>query len=361
MSNLIEVDRWEDGIYQLETSDPVIGGPDGIDNLQAKQLANRTQFLKRLLETGQSNLDAHANAVDPHPQYATKADLAQRLAELVGQSPAALDTLKELAEALGNDPNFATTVMNALALKAPIDSPVFAGTPKGPTPPQFDSSTKLATMAAVQRALGNFQAIASVSSAVTLTAADAGKAFTLNTGASVTLPLFSSVQPGASFLFINAGPTMTISRQGADLIFGPSAAQNGSLVGNATGVTLQTGDWCIVTAMVAWEVVAGSPLMTLNNGAFGAVLTTNGYQKLPSGLIIQWGMTGGSGNSTGTVVTLPLAMPNAILQVVASDTGELLYCGGARWSSKTQFNLIVGVSGGSSYTTGTLRWVAIGY
>lgn len=50
MANLEEKIIWEDGIYQLETTDPVIGGPDGIDNLQAKQLANRTCYLKNILE-----------------------------------------------------------------------------------------------------------------------------------------------------------------------------------------------------------------------------------------------------------------------------------------------------------------------
>ena len=46
MTDLVEVQRWEDGIYQFETSDPVMGGPDGIDNLQAKQLGNRTAWLR---------------------------------------------------------------------------------------------------------------------------------------------------------------------------------------------------------------------------------------------------------------------------------------------------------------------------
>ena len=31
MANLTETNRWEAGIYQLETSDPVMGGPNGID------------------------------------------------------------------------------------------------------------------------------------------------------------------------------------------------------------------------------------------------------------------------------------------------------------------------------------------
>ncbi|TKC83831.1 hypothetical protein FAZ69_22625 [Trinickia terrae] len=140
MTNLIEAERWEDGVYQLETSDPVVGGPDGIDNLQAKQLANRTRYLKRAIETGQSDLEAHVAAGDPHPQYATHADLAEKVAALVAQAPETLDTLSELAKALGNDPSFATTITNALALKAALDSPAFAGTPTTPMPPVDDDS-----------------------------------------------------------------------------------------------------------------------------------------------------------------------------------------------------------------------------
>ncbi|HDR8943572.1 TPA: hypothetical protein QDA71_000537 [Burkholderia vietnamiensis] len=55
--NLVEREKWEDGIYQLEESDPVIGGPDGIDNLQAKQLANRTVYLRAAIEKTSASLD----------------------------------------------------------------------------------------------------------------------------------------------------------------------------------------------------------------------------------------------------------------------------------------------------------------
>lgn len=115
MPNLVELNQWENGIYQLETNDPVMGGVDGIDNLQAKQLANRTQYLK-------AQQEAHAAAADPHPQYMTEAEssaaIATAVAALVNSSPAALDTLAELATALGNDPNFAATLTAALAGKA---------------------------------------------------------------------------------------------------------------------------------------------------------------------------------------------------------------------------------------------------
>ncbi|MCE2580798.1 hypothetical protein NO263_03975 [Gluconacetobacter entanii] len=42
---ITETSEFEDGIYQIATSDPVIGGPGGIANYQAQGLANRTRFL----------------------------------------------------------------------------------------------------------------------------------------------------------------------------------------------------------------------------------------------------------------------------------------------------------------------------
>lgn len=49
MGNLSEVSAWENNVYQIETADPVLGGPNGIANQQAKALANRTQFLRALI------------------------------------------------------------------------------------------------------------------------------------------------------------------------------------------------------------------------------------------------------------------------------------------------------------------------
>ena len=46
MANLTEASVFEPGIYQLETTDPVQGGSNGISNQQGKQLANRTRWLR---------------------------------------------------------------------------------------------------------------------------------------------------------------------------------------------------------------------------------------------------------------------------------------------------------------------------
>lgn len=53
------------------------------------------------------------------------------------------------------------------------------------------------------------------------------------------------------------------------------------------------------------------------DGDFSALKTTNGYQKLPSGIIIQWGALSFPG-ATGGTVTFPLAFPVACLNVLAT-------------------------------------------
>lgn len=50
MANLQEVVSWDAGVYQLETSDPVLGGPGGTSNKQAQALANRTAYLKKHMD-----------------------------------------------------------------------------------------------------------------------------------------------------------------------------------------------------------------------------------------------------------------------------------------------------------------------
>lgn len=50
MANLAETPNYDSVIYQIETTDPVLGGPTGIANAQAKSLANRTAFLKQQID-----------------------------------------------------------------------------------------------------------------------------------------------------------------------------------------------------------------------------------------------------------------------------------------------------------------------
>lgn len=121
----------------------------------------------------------HLAAVDPHSQYAPKdsptltgmpktptppagnnstliastAFVQAAILALIGGAPATLDTLKEIAAAINNDPNFSTTINNALALKAPLASPALTGTPTAPTAAQSVNNTQIATTAFVKAAI----------------------------------------------------------------------------------------------------------------------------------------------------------------------------------------------------------------
>ena len=86
-------------------------------------------------------------------QVATTAFVQVALTALINGAPATLDTLKEIAAAINNDPKFSTTINNALALKAPLLSPALTGTPTAPTAAQSVNNTQIATTAFVKSAI----------------------------------------------------------------------------------------------------------------------------------------------------------------------------------------------------------------
>ena len=134
MANLTLTRQWVENIYQLETSDPVMGGPDGIDNRQAKELGARTNWLKDQVDTINQDRTGYAHKASPaftgiptaptaaagtnNAQIATTEFVKTAIAALVGAAPAALDTLEELARALANDANLKATLLAEIGKKA---------------------------------------------------------------------------------------------------------------------------------------------------------------------------------------------------------------------------------------------------
>ena len=78
--------------------------------------------------TGKTITVATASSGDNDTTVASTAFVQQEIASLVDSSPSALNTLNELAAALGDDANFSTTVTNSIATKAPLASPTLTGT-----------------------------------------------------------------------------------------------------------------------------------------------------------------------------------------------------------------------------------------
>lgn len=97
--------------------------------------------------------------------------------------------------------------------------------------------------------------------------------------------------------------------------------------------------------------------------SFGNSLTANGYQKLPGGIIIQWGSFSVSptGGSVGTVdITLPVAFPaacrsvNALISTNDPSARSVGFDIGSTNRTKIRFTY-------TSATTNSIYWMAVGY
>jgi hypothetical protein len=137
---------------------------------------------------------------------------------------------------------------------------------------------------------------------------------------------------------------------------------NAVLIGNGTSaitsVAPSTDDNVLISNGTSWTSAAISSI-----SAFDKSLSTNGYQKFPGGLVIQWGTSSGVAADTTVTVTLPIAFTSAF---VYANIAIQSYTGGNEEMS-TPF---VGISTLSNFTVkctdgdtgiGTYRWIAVGY
>lgn len=134
---------------QRELANLVVGSGQALTPSDDNQVLKAVKALQEAASTwsklsGKPTTVSGFGLTDAFTKSETNAAILKAVADLVASSPAALDTLKELADALGNDPNFATTMTNALAAKAPLVSPNLTGTPQAPTAPDGDNSARIA-------------------------------------------------------------------------------------------------------------------------------------------------------------------------------------------------------------------------
>lgn len=180
------------------------------------------------------------------------------------------------------------------------------------TPPQFDNSTNLATTAAVKAAGFQYasQVVASTSTALTA-ATHAGKEITV-TGASavLTLPAASTCPVGTTIHICSQTAGVTVVRAGTDTISQILSSTTTASMGLNDTLTLMSDGSSV------WIAVGGSAQLGAS-AVFGASFGANGYQKLPSGLIIQWGAAGSNASGVATL-TLPIAFPSTFIIGVAN-------------------------------------------
>ncbi|EJX3064576.1 phage tail protein [Escherichia coli] len=258
-------------------------------------------------------------------QVATTAFVQAALTALINGAPATLDTLKEIAAAINNDPKFSTTINNALALKAPLSSPALTGTPTAPTAAQSVNNTQIATTAFVKSAIAGMvgSAPAALDTLNELAAAlgnDPNFATTMLNALAGKQPLDNTL-------------TNLSGKDVAGLLTYLGLGEGAKL--NAATATLGR------TGFIAIPVMIGG---------------------IEQSVIIQWGWNAAKASASGgdgNTVVFPVAFNNACVAVVANydNVSAPINAVATGGYTTTSFLLRCAAQTGSYY----YNWIAIGY
>lgn len=208
-----------------------------------------------------------------------------------------------VVQAAGMTPNEANTHQLLDALRSPA---LFT------TAAQFDVSRSAATAEFVQRALGSYASARGISGSAQLTLADIGCSIGMggNAAYTVTLPDATAVPSGATISLHcrNSAAVTVASKTGTQI--SPQGAYLGSITmngGESATFVRESGVWVVYgTAALKYSAL------------YASQFATTGYQKFPSGLIVQW-VTGGSDANGIMSVSLPMMFPNAVLGGIANE------------------------------------------
>ncbi|WP_354690898.1 hypothetical protein [Phytobacter sp. RSE-02] len=214
---------------------------------------------------------------DNDTSIATTAFVQAVATALLGGAPTNLNTLKKLADAIGDDPAYYQNVNAALNLKANLASPALTGTPTAPTAAAGTNTTQIATTQFIQSII---------------TALLDGAPTTLN-----TLNKLASA--------IGNDPTYSANVNAALATKAPVASP--ALTGTPTAPTAAAGNSSTLlatTAFVAAALTAFLPKRSFAGSDFIRI------PDVPGGLILQWGTTAGTGSDGLITATLPTTFPN---------------------------------------------------
>lgn len=158
----------------------------------------------------------------------------------------------------------------------------------------------------------------------------------------------------------NQGPIICSDEGGAVYVW------TGSAYAPLMGSTTYAGSVKLATTAQAQSMTDTTAALTASNlaDAFkgsAQSLTSNGYQKLPGGLIIQWGSVNAVPSGSGSNITFPIAFPNTILNASATvnNTGGNSGASAAGVGALTKSSMTVFNNGNTGATA--VSWIALGY
>jgi hypothetical protein len=165
--------------------------------------------------------------------------------------------------------------------------------------------------------------------------------------------LITGVSGGTAYLPLSGGTlTGTLTINGSNqLVVGGNGTVSGSLTfggGTSNGtLTIASGSLQIGGTNIA-------------DGDFATVQATQGYQKLPGGMIMQWGTHTSGPQGSPVTITFPIAFPNACLNVQATQTdpSSTNHIDAYNYSAA---NFKLTNSGPTAGATDVAAWFAIGF
>ena len=221
------------------------------------------------------------------------------------------------------------------------------------------------------------------STATTMTVSSTtGLPSSLASGQFIPMTLTPASSPGSDYEIVYvtgiSGSTLTVERgqegtsalnwNTGDILYSTNTAQTTGASMGSPSTDFQTNTLTasgLITANDGIDVAGGTltiPNATASNnpvalGQFVQSLSSNGYQMLPSGLIIQWGSLNVGPNSSATF-TFPIAFPHAMLQLVLTQNETVPTTGAWGWGNNTSTQ--VGIYNGNSGSA-SVSIICIGY
>ncbi|WP_342059137.1 gp53-like domain-containing protein [Aeromonas sp. OTU364] len=402
MANLQEVVSWDAGVYQLETSDPVLGGPGGTSNKQAQALANRTAYLKKHMDDleGGTTAAGKANKLTTARTIAVAGDVTGQASFDGSGNISITATYKNSGVVAGTYRSVTVDAKgNVTAGSNPTTLLGYGITDAVPSSQKgaangvatLDSGGKVPVAQIPATAITDTFVVGTQAAMLALTAeigdvavrTDLNKSFILRvTGASTLANWQELLTPTDAVQSVDGQTGVVVIATASEGVKGKAQI--------ATQAEVDAGedDGKFVTALklMNWVKQAGESVLGMLRVAtqaqtdagtaddvavtpkkirfgFVAQLSGIGYIKFPSwlgGLIVQWGSNTVPINGTLNV-TLPITFPNAGLQAWAtydypdSTTYPTL---AIRIASSSQIQLGGKAAAGSNFG---LRWLVIGY
>lgn len=191
------------------------------------------------------------------------------------------------------------------------------------TAPQFDATTKVATMEAVKRAAGGFSGYSGVGASRSLLASDAGKLLFIG-GAGVTLTLPTPTSLG--FKLGDAFTVFTSAPAGSSIVPGAGATLTSDGTNTTASIVIkpnQTATFVASSDLLTWQMVNSTAELG-RNPDFAATKAATGESVSPNGMRKKWGSatlpnTGSSASSFA--ISFASAFPVAVTGIKLTPIG----------------------------------------